>query len=139
MAALAAAANKTTARNLRIRAPQKYEQNHDSPMHYPAIKNLARDLTMRPDSLKQKHGALRYFFGVFETFAAALTAGFLAGFSATSAIAFGLAADLAAVFGFFGAMSVSAVLAFGCRLGCRLASNLDAEALRQLWTWPSVF
>jgi hypothetical protein len=107
MAALAAAVNKTTARNLRIRAPQKYEQNHDSPMHYPAIKNQ-RVNSLETGFPQQKHGALGYFFGVF--FAAVLTAGFLTGFSATSAVAFGLAADLAAVFGFFGAMSVSAVL-----------------------------
>jgi hypothetical protein len=70
-----------------------------------------------------------YFFGFFETFAAALTAGFLAGFSAASAIAFGLAADLAAVFGFFGAMSVSAILALAAVLRATLvvvfASALD--------------
>jgi hypothetical protein len=73
---------------------------------------------------KRKHGTPGYFFGVFETFAAALTANFLAGFSATSAVAFGLAVDLAAVFGFFGAMSVSAVLALVAVLAAVLRATL---------------
>jgi hypothetical protein len=77
-------------------------------MHYPAIKTSARFHPRPASQAKTRHPG--YFFGAFETFAAALTAGFLAGFSPASAIAFGLAADLAAVFGFFGAMPVSAVL-----------------------------
>jgi len=79
-----------------------------------------------PGLRKQKYGAPRYFFEVFETFAATLTAGFLAGFSTTSAIAFGLAADLAAVFGFFDATSVSAVLGLAGVLVAVLRATLTS-------------
>jgi hypothetical protein len=73
---------------------------------------------------KRKHGTPGYFFGVFETFAAALAVGFLAGFSATSATAFGLAAGLVAVFGFFGVQSVSAVLGLAAVLAAVLRATL---------------
>jgi hypothetical protein len=82
-----------------------------------------------------------YFFGLFETFAADfLTAGFLAGLSAASAIAFGLAP----AFGVFGAVPVSNVLdlavvlvvvfratlvsAFGLSFGSLTVSSLAADA-----------
>jgi hypothetical protein len=76
-----------------------------------------------------------YFFGVFETLGAAFdaglagafsTAGFLPGFSAASAIGFGLVAALAAAFGFLGAASVSAALALAAVLGAVLAAALRA-------------
>jgi hypothetical protein len=86
-------------------------------------KKPARDFTPRPVSSGAKtRQILGYFFEVLETFAAALTAGFLAAFPPASAIAFGFAADLAVVFVFFGAVSVSAVLGLAAVLRATLAS-----------------
>ena len=91
-------------------------------MRYPAIKTS--NVISPETGVSNKNTSPCYFFGVFETFAAALTAGFLAGFSPASVVAFGLAADLTAVFGFFGVMSASEVLSFAAVLVAVLRATL---------------
>jgi|SRR5471030_16032 len=100
-------------------------------MHYPAIENQL-EISSETRFPKRKNSAsLGYFLAFFETFAAALTAGFLVGFSAASAIALGLAAVLV----FFGAMPVSVVLGLASVLVAVLRAtfaSVFASALEDL-------